>query len=61
MINSNNNNNNTDNTEEIEEGSRSILLAIAGQLTKGTDLVNENNFFLISILNGIPGFTYSIE
>ncbi|KAI7893909.1 uncharacterized protein EV154DRAFT_125736 [Mucor mucedo] len=32
------NNNNTENTEEIEEGSRSILLAIASQLTKGTDL-----------------------
>lgn len=35
----NSSNNNTENTEEIEEGSRSILLAIAAQLTKGTDLV----------------------
>lgn len=35
------NNNNTENTEEIEEGSRSILLAIASQLTKGTDLVKK--------------------
>ncbi|KAI8990350.1 hypothetical protein BDB01DRAFT_848422 [Pilobolus umbonatus] len=30
--------NNEDNVEEIGEGSRSILLAIASQLTKGTDL-----------------------
>ncbi|CAO3622126.1 unnamed protein product [Cunninghamella blakesleeana] len=29
---------NLNNTEELEEGSRSILLAIAGQLTKGMDL-----------------------
>lgn len=32
-------NDNENNTEEIEEGSRSILLSIASQLTKGTDLV----------------------
>ncbi|GAA5812588.1 hypothetical protein MFLAVUS_006045 [Mucor flavus] len=31
-------NDNENNTEEIEEGSRSILLSIASQLTKGTDL-----------------------
>jgi hypothetical protein len=30
---------NQNNTEELEEGSRNILLAIAGQLTKGMDLV----------------------
>ncbi|KAI8877165.1 Oxysterol-binding protein [Backusella circina FSU 941] len=30
--------NNDNNTEELAEGSRSILLAIASQLTKGTDL-----------------------
>ncbi|KAI8328241.1 hypothetical protein BC941DRAFT_445352 [Chlamydoabsidia padenii] len=29
---------NQNNTEELEEGSRNILLAIAGQLTKGMDL-----------------------
>ncbi|KAI8092953.1 uncharacterized protein BX664DRAFT_328581 [Halteromyces radiatus] len=33
-----NNNDNQNNTEELEEGSRNILLAIAGQLTKGMDL-----------------------
>ncbi|CAO3596633.1 unnamed protein product [Absidia cylindrospora] len=35
---SNNNTDNQNNTEELEEGSRNILLAIAGQLTKGMDL-----------------------
>lgn len=32
---------NSSNTEEIGEGSRSILLSIASQLTKGTDLVKK--------------------
>lgn len=31
---------NQNNTEDLEEGSRNILLAIAGQLTKGMDLVS---------------------
>lgn len=34
-----NTNDNENNTEELGDSSRSILLAIAAQLTKGTDLV----------------------
>jgi hypothetical protein len=37
--------NNDSNTEELAEGSRSILLSIASQLTKGTDLVLFIYFF----------------
>lgn len=36
---------NESNTEELAEGSRSILLNIASQLTKGMDLVIESFFF----------------
>lgn len=39
MMSKGNNSDDPNNTEELEEGSRSILLGIASQLTKGMDLV----------------------
>ena len=39
-------NNDPNSTEELEEGSRSILLGIASQLTKGMDLVSSNIIYI---------------
>ena len=41
---------NESNTEELAEGSRSILLNLASQLTKGMDLVIESFFLKKNIM-----------